>query len=249
VRRDTHGSDALRAELLGAKRHQVLGLDDIIEAGRTLTGDPDGLSYYGLPPSQWYARGIRMLGRTCVEATPDITARPIARTVRALLGPRPAAGVVDLFAGSANLLSHVAAALSGSAGGMEACGMEACGMEADEAVWRQTESNLRILGVRSVVRLGDWRSYFDRPLDVDTTVYLLSPPWAEAFSFATGLDLARTQPPVPLIVDAVAARDRSKHCYAVVQHTPLEPVANVSMVTDQYPLVGSGRGCFVVRVR
>src|SRR5262245_40585734 len=118
MRRDTQGSDALRAELLGAKRHHVLSLDEVIEIGRTLTGDPDGLSYHGLPPAQWYARGIRVLGRTSVEATPDVTAVPIARTVHAVLGLRPGAGVVDLFAGSGNLLLHVAQALSASACGM-----------------------------------------------------------------------------------------------------------------------------------
>src|SRR5262245_37312500 len=128
MRRDTTRSDVLRGELLGAKRHQVLSLDEITEAGRAFTGDPDGLCYYGLTPSQWHARGIRLLGRTCVEATPDVTARPIARTVHALLGLQPEAAVVDPFAGSANLLVHVAQALSAAA----------CGLEADEAVWRQT---------------------------------------------------------------------------------------------------------------
>lgn len=239
INRDKSRSDRLRAQLLGPRRYDVLSLDDIVEAGRILIGDPDGLAYYGLPPAAWYARGIRLLGRTCVEATPDITAAPIGRTAHALLGTPPSLGVVDLFAGSGNLLRHVAQALSASA----------CGLEADDAVWRQTDTNLSILDEARVVRHGDWQSYFDGPLDVDATVYVLSPPWGNAFSFAHGLDLTRTNPPVPLIVDTIAARDRSTRCYALIQHSPVEPVTNVSAVTDRYSMIGSGRGCFLVRVR
>jgi hypothetical protein len=239
ITRDTGRSDRLRAQLLGPRRYDVLSLDDIIEVGRVLTGDPEGMAFYGLAPSRWYARGIRLLGRTCVEATPDVTAQPIARTVHALLGRGQGVGVVDLFAGSGNLMLHVAQALSA----------QACGLDADEAVCRQTDANLRTIGAPTCVRLGDWQSYFDDPLKVDTTVYVLSPPWGNAFSFANGLDLARTDPPIPLIVDTIAARDRSSRCYAVVQHTPVEPVLNVSALTDRYPIRGSGQGCFLVCVR
>ncbi len=98
------------------------------------------------------------------------------------------------------------------------------------------------------MRNQDWRSYFDDPLDADTVVYVISPPWGAAFSFAHGLDLVRTSPPVPLIVDTIAERHRSSGAYAVIQHTPVEPVVNVSAITDRHPMVGSGRGCFVVRV-
>jgi hypothetical protein len=238
VTRDRSRADRLRAQLLGPRRYDVLGLDEIVETGRILFGDPDGMSFYGLPPADWYARGVRLLGRTCVEATPDVTARPLARTVRTLLGRCPGAGVVDLFAGSGNLMLHVAQELSA----------QACGLDADEAVWRQTNANLRVTGAAADVRYGDWLSYFADPLSVDITVYVLSPPWGSAFSFATGLDIARTEPPIPLIVDTIAARDRSPRRYAVVQHTPVEPVLNVSTVTDRHPVVGSGRGCFVVRI-
>jgi hypothetical protein len=217
----------------------VLGLDEVVEAGRVLFGDPEGLAFYGLAPSAWYARGVRLLGRTCVEATPDVTARPIARTVHALFGNHRAVGIVDLFAGSGNLMLHVAHALSA----------EACGVEADEAVWRQTDANLRIVEAPACVRFGDWPSYFEDPLRAESMVYVLSPPWGQAFSFTGGLDITRTDPPIPLVVDAIAARGRAPRCYAVVQHTPVEPVLNMSAVTDRYPVLGSGEGCFVVCVR
>jgi hypothetical protein len=239
ITRDRGRSDSLRAQLLGPRRYEVLSLGDIIEVGRVLTGDPEGMAFYGLAPSVWYARGIRLLGRTCVEATPDATARPLARTVHALLGRPEGVGVVDLFAGSGNLMFHLAQALAA----------RACGLDADEAVWARTDASLRLIGAPPSIRLGDWLSYFDDQLNVDTTVYVLSPPWGNAFSFAAGLDLAGTDPPVPMIVDTIAARDRSARCYAVVQHTPVEPVRNVSAVTDHYPRVGSGQGCFVICIR
>jgi hypothetical protein len=238
IMRDRSQADRLRGQLLGPRRYDVLTLDEVVEVGRVLFGDPDGLSFYGRPPADWYARGVRLLGRTCVEATPDVTAQPLARTVRALLGRSPRVGVVDLFAGSGNLLLHVAEELSAAA----------CGVEADEAVWRQTEANLRIVGATAEVRHGDWQSYFAEPLTVDTSVYVVSPPWGDAFSFATGLDITGTNPPIPLIIDTIADRDHSPRRYAVVQHTPVEPVVNGSAVTDRHPAVGSGSGCFVVSV-
>jgi hypothetical protein len=239
ITRDRDRADRLRALLLGPRRHDVLGLDDVVEAGAILFGDPDGIAMYGMPPREWYARGIRLLGRTCVEATPDVTAGPIGRTVASLLGGTGDLAVVDLFAGSGNLMLHVAGAL----------GAEAVGLDSDEAVWARTVANLRITGAPATVRLGDWRAYFDDPLPAGTTVYVLSPPWGRGFSFAGGLDVTRTEPPIPLLVETIAARDRSARCYAVLQHTPVEPVSNLAAVTDRFPAVGAGRGCAVVGVR
>lgn len=41
------------------------------------------------------------------------------------------------------------------------------------------------------------------------------------------VDLARTSPPIQLLLDTIAERDRCATCYAMVQHTPVEPVHNV----------------------
>jgi 23S rRNA G2445 N2-methylase RlmL len=234
VTRDWQHADILRAELLGPKRNQTLTLDEVRDAGRVFFNDPEGLAYYGMPPSRWFARGIRILGRTCTEATPDITATPIARAVAKTVG-RPA-GVADLFAGSANLMLHIARALDAPARGIEA----------DAQVHAHTEANLALLAFEDIeVRKGDWESYFDDPLDAPTTVYVVSPPWGEAFSFAKGLDLARTCPPVPHILDAIAARDTAPACFAVIQHTPVEPVFHLPPL----PVAGRSDGCVIVRIR
>lgn len=57
--------------LLGPKRNQVLTLPEVHGYGADSFGDPDYLRLYGMTPEQWYARGIRLLGRTAVECTRD----------------------------------------------------------------------------------------------------------------------------------------------------------------------------------
>src|SRR6185437_3623110 len=53
--------------LLGEKRHELLALQEVEQYGRDSFGDPDYVAIYGLPPPEWYARGVRILGRTAVE--------------------------------------------------------------------------------------------------------------------------------------------------------------------------------------
>ena len=58
-----------RALLLhGAKRNQVLTLEEVERYGIDSFGDANYISIYGMTPSQWYGRGIRLLGRTAVES-------------------------------------------------------------------------------------------------------------------------------------------------------------------------------------
>ena len=56
-----------RALLLhGPKRNEILTLDEVRQYGTDSFSDVDYLSIYGLKPAEWYARGIRLLGRTAV---------------------------------------------------------------------------------------------------------------------------------------------------------------------------------------
>jgi hypothetical protein len=57
--------------LLGAKRNEVLTLAEVLDYGIDSFGDRDYLKLYGMTPTHWYARGIRLLGRTAVECTRD----------------------------------------------------------------------------------------------------------------------------------------------------------------------------------
>jgi hypothetical protein len=92
-----------RRFLLTEKRNELVDLWEVQRYGRDAFGDPDFVSIYGLKPAEWYARGVRLLGRTAVECTRDRFAgliasdlAAVARTVRT--GDRSI--VIDPFAGS-----------------------------------------------------------------------------------------------------------------------------------------------------
>jgi len=54
-----------RALLLhGRLRNEVLTLSEVQRYGSDSFSDPDYVRLYGMTPPQWYARGIRLLGRT-----------------------------------------------------------------------------------------------------------------------------------------------------------------------------------------
>ena len=60
-----------RLLLAGPKRSTVLALWEVQRYGRDSYGDPEYVSIYGMRPSEWYAKGARVLGRTAVECTRD----------------------------------------------------------------------------------------------------------------------------------------------------------------------------------
>ena len=65
--------------LFGSKRHAVLDLSEVNRYGADSFGDPDYVRLFGMPPADWYDRGIRLLGRTAVECTRDNLAILIVR--------------------------------------------------------------------------------------------------------------------------------------------------------------------------
>ena len=75
--------------LLGAKRNAELTLDEVQQYGIDSYGDPDYVSIYGLRPREWFARGVRLLGRTAVECTRDVLGDAIGRDVATALGVAP----------------------------------------------------------------------------------------------------------------------------------------------------------------
>jgi hypothetical protein len=71
-----------RALLLhGSKRNEILTLREVQQYGSDSFGDPDYVQLYAMKPAEWYARGIRLLGRTTVECTRDSLADRIGRDV------------------------------------------------------------------------------------------------------------------------------------------------------------------------
>ena len=126
--------------LLGEKRNELLALWEVQQYGRDSFGDPDYVSIYGLKPHEWYARGVRILGRTAVECTRDRLAGLIGRDIAAVTRAARAATpmVVDLFAGSGNTLCwikrHVGA-------------RRATGFELDDAVFELARKNIVTMGL------------------------------------------------------------------------------------------------------
>ena len=50
--------------LVGPKRDEVLTLEEVRQYGIDSFSDPDYVRIYGMAPTAWYGRGIRLLGRT-----------------------------------------------------------------------------------------------------------------------------------------------------------------------------------------
>jgi hypothetical protein len=88
-----------RALLLhGSKRNEILTLAEVQQYGIDSFADPNYMRLYGMTPVEWYARGIRVLGRTAVECTRDSLADRIGCDVASVdvslrLQRRPATAV------------------------------------------------------------------------------------------------------------------------------------------------------------
>src|SRR5689334_19774772 len=135
--------------LLGEKRNEVLDLTEVEGYGRDSFGDPDFVSIYGLKPADWYARGVRLLGRTAVECTRDVLAAAIAEDVaRWLPQPQQPILLLDPFAGSANTLYWLQRRLPGS---------QAVGFELEPTIFELTQRNLSLLETPLELRNADYR--------------------------------------------------------------------------------------------
>jgi hypothetical protein len=186
-----------RALLLhGRKRNEVLTLSEVQRYGSDSFSDPDYIRLYGMTPPEWYAGGVRLLGRTAVECTRDALADRIGRDVVAIaasLPPQTRFLVVDPFAGSCNTLYWILRHLPRSRG---------IAFEFDPKVYELTRRN--IAGLHQVIELihGDYRSLLDRHdlPSSDAMIVFVAPPWGTALDEVDGLDLRRTQPPITDII-------------------------------------------------
>ena len=98
--------------------------------GHDSFGDPEAVSLYGMTPTQWHARGVRMLARTTLEAVRDQPGKRIGEDVEraaATAPPGTAFGVVDPFA-NISVLGGAGAGLSD-----EYCGTGVCCKRAGRA--------------------------------------------------------------------------------------------------------------------
>jgi len=202
------------------KRNQVIELWEVEKFGRDSFGDPDAVSLYGMTPTQWYARGVRILARTTLEAVRDPLGNRIGHDVARIAGTAPPAsvfGVIDPFAGSCNGLYSILRHLPGA---------EGLGFEFEPVIFEMTTNNIAAL--KAPIRLvqGDFRELLcqHRFPPSHRIVVFLAPPWADALSPETGLDLSRTKPPIAEIIDSFElAYADNPVLYVVEVHERLSP--------------------------
>src|SRR5262249_47831383 len=172
----------------GPERNAVLELWEVRRYGADTFGDEDYVCIFGLAPERWYAKGVRLLGRTAVECTRDQLGDQIGKDVAAVVASPSRTRdllVVDPFVGSGNTLYWLLRHLPGARG---------LGFESDPGVFRLTRSNLAALGLSIDVRNTDYLSGLN-DLSVPENqrlIAFLAPPWGGALSPEAGLDLRRT---------------------------------------------------------
>jgi hypothetical protein len=182
--------------LHGQKRNKVLTLEEVQRYGSDSFSDPDYIRLYGMTPQQWYARGIRLLGRTAVECTRDPLADRIGRDVAAVvasLPPETRCLVVDPFAGSCNTLYWIMRHVPLSRG---------IAFELDPKVYELSRRNIGALDRTINLIQGDYESMSDKD-DLpgsDAIIIFVAPPWGTALDEIAGLDLRCTEPPITEII-------------------------------------------------
>jgi hypothetical protein len=70
-----------RSRWLYSYRDSELSLDQILEAGQVIYGDPHAIRLYGRSPLEYFPLGIRLMGRTAVECCIDERAQFLAEEV------------------------------------------------------------------------------------------------------------------------------------------------------------------------
>jgi hypothetical protein len=180
-----------------AKRDQIVELWEVEKFGCDSFGDPGAVSLYGMTPAQWHARGVRILGRTTLEAVRDPLGNRIGEgvaRVAATAPPGSALGVIDPFAGSCNGLFWILRHLPGAKG---------LGFEFEQVIFDMTARNIASLGAPIRLVQGDYSKLLGQHRFGGgyRIVAFLAPPWADALSAHAGLDLDPTKPPIGKIVD------------------------------------------------
>jgi hypothetical protein len=205
--------------LCSAKRDAVLALWEVERYGRDSYGDDDYVSIYGMRPREWYAKGLRLLGRTAVECTRDVLADSIGNDVAALTASAPAsprAVIVDPFVGSGNTLHWLLRHQPGA---------RAVGFELDPGVFELTRRNLLAVASPIEVANTDYRSGLANTslTDQELLIVFIAPPWGDALQ-GSMLDLRGTSPPITEIVSFVRrACARNRILCAVQIYETAEP--------------------------
>jgi 16S rRNA G966 N2-methylase RsmD len=222
---DGQGHKYDRAFLLSdGKRNQVMELWEVQQFGIDSFSDPEYVCIYGMSPTEWYRRGVRLLARTTLEAVRDRLGDLMGKEVASVIHNAPPTttfAVIDPFAGSCNGLYWILRHVRNSQG---------LGFEIDKTIFEMTKRNISICFLDRQMELinADYKSLLDThrfPSD-HFIVAFLAPPWGNALSETTGLDLRRTKPPITDIVDDFELVYKDNRILYVTQvHQHIEPVS------------------------
>ena len=231
-----HQKDRYDRQLLlhGAKRNEVLTLAEVSGYGEHSFGDRDYIKVYGLTPSQWYSRGIRLLGRTAVECTRDELADLIGRDIAAIAAKTPSRQkhtVIDPFAGSCNTLFWILRHLT------EARGIA---FEMDSQVYELSAKNVALLETRIELHNGDYKILLPKLeiSDENDIVVFIAPPWGKALDETSGLDLRATS---PAITDIIQFLDRTFPTHRLLLGVQVFENVNVTSLTDVQSMLECSR--------
>jgi hypothetical protein len=202
------------------KRDQVVDLWEVEKFGRDSFDDPNAVSLYGMRPTEWFGKGVRILARTLLEAVRDPLGERIGHDVAraaATAPPNSPFTVIDCFAGSCNGLWSILRHLPGA---------EGIGFEFEPAIFEMSSRNVALLNAPIRLFNGDYRTLLGqhRAPAGHRIVAFLAPPWADALGKDSGLDLARTKPPIrDIIADLERVYPQNPILYAIEVHERLVP--------------------------
>jgi hypothetical protein len=222
-----------RAYLLSpAKRNQALELWEVRRYGRDTFSDPDYTRLYGMEPMEWYRRGIRLLARTTVECVRDALGDLIGQDVAGALEQAPSAAsftVIDPFAGSCNSLYWILRHLPDAHG---------LAFEMDPTIFAMTHANLACLEVMPPIdlRCGDYQALLPIcPVPPNHfLIVFVSPPWGDALNLQTGLNLQRTQPPIPEILETIERVHRDRPILYIIQVRQPIDITSLAELASQF---------------
>jgi 16S rRNA G966 N2-methylase RsmD len=150
----------------------------------------------------------------------DLIGQDVARVLHNA-PPATTFTVIDPFAGSCNGLYWLVRHVRNSQG---------LGFEIEKTIFDMTTRNLHIASLERPIELihGDYKSLLAAhrlPADQFIVVFL-APPWGDALSATTGLDLGRTKPPITEIVEDFERVYKDNRIVYVTQvHQHIEPVS------------------------
>lgn len=220
---DGQGHTYDRAFLLSdGKRNQVMELWEVQQFGIDSFSDPEYVCIYGMSPTEWYRRGVRLLARTTLEAVQDKLGDMIGKDVESVIQNAPPTttfAIIDPFAGSCNGLYWILCHVRNSKG---------LGFEIDKTIFEMTKRNISSLDRPIELIHGDYKSLLGThrfPVD-QFIVAFLAPPWGDALSETTGLDLQRTKPPITDIIDDFErVYEDNRILYVTQVHQNIEPIS------------------------